>query len=191
MESDAFKNIIHYKPTVGSRRGSITRLLGFFVGVTMNSKTCTKCGETKPATKDHFWREVSGKYGLRGDCKLCASNRQSRANYYNELRKNNQSYKLYKSLQTLLSNTMSGRTKKCKTFKYIGCSVVELKSHLENQFKDGMSWENYGKWHIDHITPRSHFDHNNESEIFKCWHYTNLQPLWASENIKKGNRIKS
>jgi hypothetical protein len=157
----------------------------------MNNKTCTKCGEIKPATKDYFWKESSGKYGLRGDCKLCSSNRKSRANYYNKLRKSNQSYKLYKSLQTLLSITMSGKQKKCKTFKYIGCSVAELKSHLENQFKNGMSWENYGKWHIDHIIPRTHFDHNDESEIFKCWHYSNLQPLWASENIKKGNRIKS
>ena len=77
-------------------------------------------------------------------------------------------------------------TKRNSTFEIIGCTPQELKSHLENQFKDGMSWENQGKWHIDHIIPLS--SGKNEYEIIKLCHYTNLQPLWAIDNIKKGSK---
>jgi hypothetical protein len=74
-------------------------------------------------------------------------------------------------------------------FNIVGCSPEFLKEHLEKQFKDGMSWENYGYegWHIDHIIPLS--SAKNKDEIYKLCHYSNLQPLWAVENLKKGNRI--
>lgn len=78
-----------------------------------------------------------------------------------------------------------------KTIDFIGCSVHELKIYLENKFQDGMSWENYGKygWHIDHITPCASFDLTNNEEQLKCFHYTNLQPLWAIDNLKKGSKL--
>lgn len=76
-----------------------------------------------------------------------------------------------------------------KSFKLIGCSREDLKIYLESKFKDGMSWENYNKWHIDHIIPCSSFDLTKEEEQRKCFHYTNLQPLWASDNIRKSNKI--
>lgn len=69
--------------------------------------------------------------------------------------------------------------KKCK----------QLKKHLEIKFTKGMSWENYGKWHVDHIKPCAKFDLTKESEQRKCFHYTNLQPLWAIDNFKKGANI--
>ncbi len=69
----------------------------------------------------------------------------------------------------------------------VGCSYSELKSYLENKFKDGMSWDNQGSWHIDHIIPLS--SAKSEQEIFKLCHYTNLQPLWAEENIRKSNKL--
>ena len=74
-----------------------------------------------------------------------------------------------------------------KTFNMIGCSPEFLKEHLEKQFVDGMNWENRGDWHIDHILPLS--SAQNEDEIYKLCHYTNLQPLWAEDNIKKSNKI--
>ena len=75
------------------------------------------------------------------------------------------------------------------TFHLIGCSPQELKIHLEKQFKDGMSWENHGLfgWHIDHIIPLSSAE--SDDELKKLCHYTNLQPLWAKENIVKRNKI--
>jgi hypothetical protein len=78
-------------------------------------------------------------------------------------------------------------TKKNTTFEIIGCTPEFLKEHLEQQFVDGMTWENRSEWHIDHIIPLS--SANNEEEIYKLCHYTNLQPLWAEDNLKKGNKI--
>jgi hypothetical protein len=71
----------------------------------------------------------------------------------------------------------------------LGCSIEVLISHLESQFKDGMSWDNYGYygWHIDHIIPVS--TAKTEDEIYKLFHYTNLQPLWSKDNLKKSNKI--
>lgn len=82
-------------------------------------------------------------------------------------------------------------TKNNSTFNIVGCAPIFLKEHLEKQFTDGMSWENHGLygWHIDHIIPLS--SAKTEEEIYELCHYTNLQPLWAEDNLKKGVKIKS
>ena len=64
-----------------------------------------------------------------------------------------------------------------------------LRLHLQSKFKPGMSFSNYGKWHIDHIIPCSRFDLNKEEEQYKCFNYKNLQPLWAEENKIKSNKF--
>ena len=78
-----------------------------------------------------------------------------------------------------------------RTRELLGCSADELRLHLQSQFKDGMTWENYGLygWHIDHILPCNSFDLTLDSEQRKCFHYTNMQPLWAKENLAKGDKI--
>jgi hypothetical protein len=80
-------------------------------------------------------------------------------------------------------------TKKNKTFDIVGCTPQFLKEHLESQFKDGMSWDNYGfyGWHIDHIIPLS--SAKTEEELYGLCHYTNLQPLWAKDNLSKGSKV--
>jgi hypothetical protein len=78
-------------------------------------------------------------------------------------------------------------TKNNPTFNIIGCSPESLKEHLERKFTEGMSWGNQGKWHIDHIIPLS--SAKTEEEIYKLCHYTNLQPLWAEDNLKKSDKI--
>jgi isochorismate synthase EntC len=78
-------------------------------------------------------------------------------------------------------------TKKSKTFEIVGCTPEFLKEHLEKQFKEGMSWDNRSEWQIDHIIPLS--SAKTEEEIYQLSHYTNLQPLWAEDNLKKGNKI--
>ena len=78
-------------------------------------------------------------------------------------------------------------SKKNKTFEIVGCTPQELKEHLEKQFIDGMSWENKGNWHIDHIIPLS--SAKTEEEFYMLCHFTNLQPLWAIDNIKKRDKI--
>lgn len=78
-----------------------------------------------------------------------------------------------------------------KTEKLIGITIKELKLYIEKQFKDDMTWDNYGfyGWHIDHIIPLSSFDLTKAEEQKKAFHYTNLQPLWAKENMQKGSKI--
>ena len=75
-----------------------------------------------------------------------------------------------------------------KTFELVGCSVEFLKKHLENQFQLGMTWNNHGEWHVDHIKPCISFDLTNVTEQKQCFHYTNLQPLWAEDNLSKGGK---
>ncbi len=73
----------------------------------------------------------------------------------------------------------------------LGCSIAELKIHLENQFSEGMSWDNHGRkgWHIDHRIPLDSFDLSDREQFLKACHYTNLQPLWSAENISKANKV--
>lgn len=70
----------------------------------------------------------------------------------------------------------------------IGCSIEQLLEHLESQFQDGMTWDNYGEWHIDHIKPCAMFDFTKEEDQRECFHYTNLQPLWAEDNLRKSDK---
>ena len=72
----------------------------------------------------------------------------------------------------------------------LGCSIKQFKQYLSKQFQDGMTWKNYGEWQIDHILPLSHFNLGTRAQFLKACHYTNLQPLWKIDNLRKGNRIQ-
>jgi hypothetical protein len=89
-----------------------------------------------------------------------------------------------------LNAHLNAQSESAASFKYLGCSIPDLIARLESMFKDGMTWDNYGRigWHIDHIKPMAMFDLSKESEQRKACHYTNLQPLWALENSAKGAR---
>ena len=76
------------------------------------------------------------------------------------------------------------------TMELTGCELPFLKGYLEAKFTEGMTWENHGDWHIDHIQPCCSFDLKEEEEQQKCFHYTNLQPLWASDNLTKGGKYQ-
>lgn len=88
---------------------------------------------------------------------------------------------IYKSMKRY------GYTKRSKTNQILGCDYETFKQHIERQFTKGMGWDNSGKWHFDHIVPVS--SAKTEDEIIKLNHYTNFQPLWARDNIVKGNKI--
>jgi len=100
-------------------------------------------------------------------------------------------YKLKKNLSTSLYIALKRSKKSNTTEKLLGCTLNEFKLYLESKFKSGMNWENWAVngWHIDHIIPISSFDLSKDEDQKNCFHYTNLQPLWWYENIKKSNKI--
>lgn len=91
--------------------------------------------------------------------------------------------RLLKSLRNL------GVRKESSVVKLLGCSIDELRAHLESKFAEGMDWSNRSEWHIDHIIPLASFDLSDPEQLAEACHYTNLQPLWARDNIIKSDRI--
>lgn len=83
---------------------------------------------------------------------------------------------------------LKGASKALKPMEYLGCSALELREHLEDQFTDGMTWENYGEWEIDHVRPCASFDFTKEEDIHACFHFTNTQPLWRADNRRKKDK---
>ncbi len=106
-------------------------------------------------------------------------------------RKENINFKLRCILRSRLSKALKNNQKSGSAIRDLGCIIPELKKHIENQFQLGMNWNNYGLygWHIDHIIPLFNFDLSNSKEFKKACHYTNLQPLWAKDNLSKGGKI--
>jgi len=113
-------------------------------------------------------------------------------NYYKKHIKEDVGFRIKRNLQKRIWDAVRGHCKYDSTKNLVGCSVEELKQHLESQFKEGMSWDNYGRngWEIDHIKPCASFDLSKLEEQHKCFHYTNLQPLYAIDNSRKGCKIK-
>jgi len=110
--------------------------------------------------------------------------------YNNKKYKTDINWNLRGRLRTRLTKALKGVNKSKKTMELLGVPHMDFfKTWIECKFKEGMTWENRHLWHIDHIIPCSSFDLTKPEEQAKCFHYTNLQPLWASENLSKGNRI--
>lgn len=98
-------------------------------------------------------------------------------------------YRLAKNLRTRIGNIIQGRVKSGSAVRDLGCSIEELKQYLEARFDVEMSWDNYGsEWHIDHIRPLANYDLTDREIFLQLVHYTNLQPLWAEDNIRKSNK---
>jgi hypothetical protein len=104
---------------------------------------------------------------------------------------NNINYRLISNLRSRLYGALKGTTKSDHTMRLLGCDVSQLWEHLESMFKEGMTKENYGRWHVDHIKPCYSFDMSDPDQQKQCFHYSNLQPLWAEDNLIKGTRTTS
>lgn len=176
-------------------------------------RECNICKEVKPI--ENFKRR--GK-GYRYVCKLCHNiqtkkwrieNKERFAHLVKQWKENNRErWRLNKrrqeskrretvigKLHNSIHNGVYAQLKKGKkgrgVFLLLGYSPEELKKHLEHQFENGMSWENYGKWHLDHIIPVAAFNIKSSGDLdFKrCWELKNLRPLWAIDNMKKQARL--
>ena len=141
-------------------------------------------------------RERSSKYyydnrETRLECRkeYNKNNREKRNEYLSNKKKIDPIYRLSCIVRNRIYSFLKNKniTKQNKTFDIVGCSPELLKEYLEKQFVDGMCWDNRNGWHIDHIIPLS--SANTEEEIYKLCHYTNLQPLWAEDNLRKSDKI--
>lgn len=93
------------------------------------------------------------------------------------------------NLRRRIHKALKGICKSVGTMSLIGCSLNEFKVHLESRFKPGMTWENYGPvWHVDHIKPCAKFDLTDPEQQRFCFHWSNQQPLFARENMRKGDK---
>jgi hypothetical protein len=98
-------------------------------------------------------------------------------------------YKIKKNLRRRVNQAITRNCKSISTIELLGCSVYDFLKYIESKFMCGMSWDNYGQWHIDHIIPCSSFDLTNIEQQMQCFHYSNLQPLWAKDNLSKSDKI--
>lgn len=102
-------------------------------------------------------------------------------------------YRLIDCYRTRVRNALKSQIKSEKTMDLIGCTADFLRKWIEAKWVLGMNWSNYGygkdKWNVDHIIPCASFDRSKESERRKCFHYTNLQPLWQIDNFAKAAKL--
>ena len=158
-----------------------------------------RCGDCREFDNKIFWRYSIGANGFeewvdpdkfieKKSMWSSSTRRKARRKSRTFKRANDPIYKLKCNTRSLIWKAIQshGYTKKSKTHKLIGCSYEKLKPHLEAQFTDGMSWSNMGDWHVDHIIPLAAA--KTEDELIKLCHYTNLQPLWAEDNRRKGDK---
>jgi hypothetical protein len=119
--------------------------------------------------------------------------RETKRNYQKHKRHTDPIYKLISNFRTAIYIVLKENKldKYSNYFNMVGYSALDLKEHLEKRFKNDMSWENYGEWHIDHIKPISLFifESVDDKEFKECWSLDNLQPMWGVENIKKSNKL--
>jgi len=134
------------------------------------------------------YRNTHKKEMIEYQLKYRKEHKKERNEHHRNRLKSDINYKIICNLRIRLWQGVTEFCKSVSTMKLLGCSIDFLKKHLESQFKSGMSWSNYGKWHVDHIRPCASFDLSKPEEQRKCFHYTNLQPLWAKDNLKKGQK---
>jgi hypothetical protein len=179
--------------------------------VVITEKTCASCLIQKDVNSFH--KQIGTKDGFRSMCKECRKDKfksdyqnlpefskkhKQRTKKYrieNKEKYNNYFKERYKKMphvyawRSMLKSVLRrfGTKKEQKTIEMLGYSAEDLKKHIESLFLEGMSWENWGKWEIDHIKPVSSFDKTTDTKIVND--LNNLQPLWKSDNIKKGTKF--
>lgn len=155
-----------------------------------------KSNPNKKRTIDVRWRKNNPEKARAAKTRWRKSNlekaRAVKNNYEKKRKAADPGYKLMKNIRNAMNMALKHSYKAGHTTELLGCSFEYLRIHLEGQFIQGMTWDNYGRegWHIDHIIPVSYFDHGDPEQQKRAWHYTNLQPLWAKDNIRKSNKIE-
>jgi len=115
--------------------------------------------------------------------------RKKRTDYMRERKKVDELFRLRSVISAYIANSIRGiNSKKGSSIDILGCSIENYKDYLSDLFTEGMNWDNYGDWHIDHKRPVSSFDLSKDEDVNNCFHYSNTQPLWAEDNLIKGSK---
>ena len=176
----------------------------------MKTKECTRCGlvrdlsylqekvwscikDFNPYVCKECYSEKNKKYKQknkdrdRNQNKIYKKNNREKINQrFRNRYKNDLSFRITRNLRCRLRKAIKKNYKYGSTLELLGCSIEFLKQYLESKFQPGMTWENYGDWHIDHIKPCVSYNLADPEQQKICFHYTNLQPLWAKDNLSKG-----
>lgn len=151
--------------------------------------------EYRAKNKDHL-NKMRKQWGQENPDKVAINAKKHREKYRDKInkyrrqkRKNNVNFRLRTIISNRIRMALSRGSKNSTSYDLTGCSWEHLKLYLESLFIDGMTWDNYGQWHIDHIKPCCSFDLSDIEQQKLCFHYTNLQPLWAIDNLKKSGKL--
>lgn len=150
-----------------------------------NREYALKSQKIYKTKNEDFYKEYNKEYYLKNSDKI----KESAKRYlYNRI-ETDIGFKILQRCRKRLWEAVKNQRKAARTQELIGCTTEKLLKHLESKFTEGMTFENYGKWHVDHIIPCSKFDFSKEEEQKRCFNYTNLQPLWAHDNFAKHDKI--
>lgn len=177
-------------------------------------KYCSKCGLEKDL--QDFHQQKSGFKGRRADCKACRGCTRRKRNTPEQRRayikawtkknrdilriksrdrkrkrrKEDPQFRLKERLRQRIGKAIRQDRRPGSAVRDLGCSIGDLKIYLESKFQPGMTWDNYGAfgWHIDHVKPLASFNLIDPVQFRQAVHYTNLQPLWRIDNIRKGGK---
>jgi hypothetical protein len=173
----------------------------------ITEKECQCCKKTQ--TIELFLKSTGYASGISNICKKCNNNRWKQKllkkpltqeqkhkiskrvqKYTKERYHSDPRFKIRRLITSRITRVLNGTAKSGKTLELLGCSREFLFDHLKTLFWPGMTWDNMGKdgWHIDHIVPTHLFNLTSPEEQRKCFNYTNLQPLWANDNLTKQGR---
>ena len=135
------------------------------------------------------WQKLNPKKVASHNAKWVKSNPKYYSLYIKKRSAASPDFKLRCTIRNKISAAL--KNKENGVLDLLGCNITKARKHLEAQFRPGMSWQTHSKfgWHVDHIKPISSFDLTDETQRKQCFHYTNLQPLWWWENLKKGSKI--
>ena len=166
-------------------------------GKKVSDKKYYESNKDKISEYHKSWREEKKEYLREYHKKWREENiekhRKTKRDYERNRKATDPLYKLISNFRTAIYQVLkeSNVDKNEHYFDVLPYSQEELIQHLENQFTDDLTWDNYGEWHLDHIIPISSFNiqEMGDEEFIKCWSLKNLQPLWGEENIRKSNSI--
>lgn len=130
---------------------------------------------------------------MRGLCEVCGKNARGRSTcrrcHRNKYRreKRNPNSRIAAGLRARLRVAIRREYRAGSAVRMLGCSIRQFRKWLQSKFLPGMTWQNYGRWHIDHVRPLSSFNLRDARQLAKACHFSNLQPLWAEDNLRKSN----